>query len=81
MGAAYQCPSSFRCDRSSSKTGQAKEESRLGCRYSVLLELPSFQPIEMLLIDPMHNLFLGTAKEGLVEIYQMQMHLLELMLD
>ena len=45
-----------------SKTEQKKAESRLGCRYSVLLELPYFQPIEMLLIDPMHNLFLGTAK-------------------
>ena len=28
----------------------------------MLLELPYFRPIEMLLIDPMHNLFLGTAK-------------------
>jgi hypothetical protein len=46
----------------SSKTEQRKEESRLGCRYSVLLELPYFHPIEMLLIDPMHNLFLGTTK-------------------
>ena len=45
-----------------SKTEQKKAESRLGCRYSVMLELPYFQPIEILLIDPMHNLFLGTAK-------------------
>ena len=45
-----------------SKTAQLKEESRLGCRYSVLLDLPYFCPIEMLPIDPMHNLFLGTAK-------------------
>ena len=45
-----------------SKTERKKAESPLGCRYSVLLELPYFQPIEMLLIDPMHNLFLGTAK-------------------
>ena len=45
-----------------SKTEQAKEESRLGCCYSVLLDLPCFRPIEMLPIDPMHNLFLGTAK-------------------
>ena len=44
------------------KTEQAKEESRLGYRYSVLLNLPYFRPIEMLPIDPMHNLFLGTAK-------------------
>ena len=45
-----------------SKTEQKKTESRIGYRYSVLLELPYFRSIEMLLIDPMHNLFLGTAK-------------------
>lgn len=45
-----------------SKTQKVKEESRLGCRYSVLLELPYFRLVEMLLVDPMHNLFLGTAK-------------------
>lgn len=44
------------------KTQRAKKESELGCRYSKLLDLPYFRPIEMLLIDPMHNLFLGTAK-------------------
>ena len=43
-------------------THRNKKESELGCRYSVLLELSYFRPIEMLLIDPMHNLFLGTAK-------------------
>ena len=44
------------------KTERRKKESELGCRYSSLLDLPYFCPIEMLLIDPMHNLFLGTAK-------------------
>ena len=44
------------------KTEMEKLESRLGCRYSVLLDLSYFCLIEMLLIDPMHNLFLGTAK-------------------
>ena len=34
----------------------------LGCRFSVLTQLPYFDPIRMLIIDPMHNLFLGTAK-------------------
>ena len=33
-----------------------------GCRYSVLLRLPYFDPIHMCTIDPMHNLLLGTAK-------------------
>lgn len=46
----------------STKTEREKFESQLGCRYTVLLDLPYFRPIEMLLIDPMHNLFLGTAK-------------------
>ena len=37
-------------------------ESELGCRYSVLLELPYFDAPTMLVIDPMHCLFLGLAK-------------------
>lgn len=37
-------------------------ESEKGCRYSVLLKLPYFDPIRMSIIDPMHNLYLGTAK-------------------
>ena len=44
-----------------SKTERERKESQLGCRYSVLLDLPYFKPIEMLLIDAMHNLFWGTA--------------------
>ena len=40
-------------------------ESKYGCRYIILLDLPYFDPIRMLLIDPMHNLFLGTAKRML----------------
>ena len=37
-------------------------ESELGCRYSILLELPYFDPVRMTIVDPMHNLFLGSAK-------------------
>ena len=37
-------------------------ERELGCRYSVLLKLPYFDAPRMLVVDPMHNLFLGTAK-------------------
>jgi len=40
-------------------------ESEFGCRYSVLTKLPYFDPINMLVIDPMHNLFLGTSKHML----------------
>ena len=44
------------------RTERAKTESQLGCRFSVLLDLPYFDPVRMLIIDPMHNLFLGSAK-------------------
>ena len=33
-----------------------------GVRYSALLEIPYFDPIRFHVIDPMHNLLLGTAK-------------------
>lgn len=46
----------------SSKTEQQRKESRLGCRYSSLLQLPYFDVVCMLVIVPMHNLYLGTAK-------------------
>lgn len=46
----------------SDKTERQSKESELGCRYSALLELPYFDPVRMLMIDPMHNLFLGSAK-------------------
>ena len=45
----------------SSKT-KSEVESRYGCRYPCLLELPYFDAPRMLSIDPMHNLFLGTCK-------------------
>ena len=44
------------------KTEWDKLESEHGCRYSVLLQLPYFDPTQMSIIDPMHNLFLGTTK-------------------
>ncbi len=37
-------------------------ESKYGVRYSILLALPYFDPIKFTVIDPMHNLFLGTGK-------------------
>ena len=37
------------------------EESELGCYYSTLLQLPYFNPVRMLIVDPMHNLYMGTA--------------------
>lgn len=52
------------------QAGKKELESRLGCRYSVLLDLPYFDPIRMAIIDPMHNLLLGTAKHVLKQIWR-----------
>ena len=41
------------------KTEREKLEWETGVRYSVLLVLPYYDAIRMVLIDPMHNLFLG----------------------
>ena len=47
------------------KSGQEKSnlESEKGVRYSSLLELPYFNCIRYNVVDPMHNLFMGTAKK------------------
>ena len=45
-----------------------RKELELGCRYSVLLDLPYFDPVRMSIIDPMHNLYLGTAKYMLKKV-------------
>ena len=46
-------------------TTTVKRQQELeGCRYSVLLDLPYFDPVRMTIIDPMHNLYLGTAKHN-----------------
>lgn len=44
------------------KTEQKRLESQLGSQYSALIELPYFDPPRMLIVDPMHNLFLGSGK-------------------
>ena len=45
-------------------TGQDRErlESEFGTRFSVLAGLPYSDTVRMSLVDPMHNLCLGTAK-------------------
>lgn len=53
----------------SSKTDRQHKESELGCRYSSLLQLPYFNVVRMLIIDPMHNLYLGTAKHVFSRIW------------
>ncbi len=44
------------------------KESLYGARYSELLRLPYFDCIRFTIVDPMHNLFLGTAKR-MIEIW------------
>ena len=47
------------------KTDRQRLESEYGARYSELFKLPYYDCIRMAIIDPMHNLFLGTAKHTL----------------
>lgn len=49
--------------REVTKGGQKSKESESGIRYSVLMDLPYFDPCTFLaIVDTMHNLFLGTGK-------------------
>ena len=48
--------------KESTQTGIRTKESEVGCRYSILLHLPYFDPVKNTVIDPMHNLYLGTGK-------------------
>ena len=50
------------------KTELQKAESELGCKYTPLIKLPYFDAPRMLIIDPMHNLFLGSTKHFLKSI-------------
>ena len=61
-----------RCDqiietfrKQGTQTSLADAESLNGLRYSVLLDLPYFDPVRYCVVDPMHNLFLGTGKHML----------------
>ena len=51
------------------KTELRKMESELGCRYSSLLDLSYFDAPRMLVIDPMHCLFLGLAKHFVKRVF------------
>lgn len=46
----------------STKAEKEAFEKKHGVRVSCLLDLDYFDPVRMTPIDPMHNLFLGTAK-------------------
>ena len=56
-------------NKSRNKTERNELESRHGCRYSVLLDLPYFDPVRMTIVDPMHNLFLGSAKHMMKKVW------------
>jgi len=47
------------------QSAQQEIEKGAGIRYSELLRLPYFDIVRCHLVDPMHNLFLGTAKKVL----------------
>lgn len=55
--------------KAKTKTMRDQLESKYGCRYSVLLELSYFDPVRMLVIDPMHNLFMGSAKHIVKKVW------------
>ena len=55
-------PKCFEHLQTNTKTQQKAIEREYGLRYSALVELPYFNPIRHTAIDPMQNLFLGTAK-------------------
>ncbi len=51
------------------KSAVSAIESETGYHYTELLRLPYFSPSRMLAIDPMHNLFLGSGKHILKDIW------------
>lgn len=53
-----------------------RAEGEYGYRYTLLLKLPYFHPSRMLVIDPMHNIFLGSGKYILKHIW-LQRNLIE----
>ena len=55
-----------KCYKNARTAQEQKEIERdYGCRYSVLLELPYYDMVRFCVIDPMHNILLGTAKHVL----------------
>ena len=51
------------------KTEHTRRESEFGCCYSVLCRLPYFDTPLFLIVDPMHNMYLGTAKHVVKDIW------------
>ena len=51
-----------RVQRAKSNAERKRLEKKYGVRYTTLLDLPYYDSVRFCVIDPMHNLFLGTAK-------------------
>jgi hypothetical protein len=58
----YVLSSSKRYQEARTKSEASKIASETGVRFSPLMELEYFDVVRMNTVDPMHNLFLGTAK-------------------
>lgn len=51
------------------QTARELLQTQTGIKYSVLIELSYFDPIRFTIVDPMHNLFLGTAKHTMKNLW------------
>ena len=49
--------------------GQQEKETKYGTHYTQLMQLECFDCIRFTIIDPMHNLFLGTAKHMVKNVW------------
>ncbi len=56
--------------RAKHDTERKQLESKFGCKDSVLNDLPYFNVIRQTIVDPMHNLFQGTAKMFFVQLVE-----------
>mgnify|MGYP002803532383 CR=1 FL=1 len=52
----------FQTLQATSESKRKQMERTFGCRYTELLRLPYYDSVRFVIIDPMHNLLLGTAK-------------------
>ena len=55
--------------KANSAAEQEKIEHEIGARYSELMKLPYFDCVRFTVIDPMHNLFTGTAKYNNLKMF------------
>ena len=60
---------SKRIKQSKTQANRSKLETEYRLYYSILTDLEYFDPITHTVIDPMHNLFLGTAKRIFKKIW------------